>query len=255
MQNIRKRITTTVLIILLLLMAAFPCAAFAQTSKVPMYLTIVAAPLEFTVTERIQMEGVQGNDTLTINPLVVNNIGSSDTLKVSSIAVSDIGSGWTLSADSTDFTAAENAKAYSISCDGNDLSAGTYAPGTTIDPQGNVEFALTGKVGTQSELLTDGSIANLVVTVEKAAALISFTIEGTSYQAEEGMTWAEWVESIYNTAEYKAYEVPNCIYFTNPYDNAVGIRTESGSVITVKKEDVVVSGRSYAHFGSGSGGR
>lgn len=30
--------------------------------------------------------------------------------------------------------------------------------------------------------------------------LISFTIGGTSYQAEEGMTWAEWVESNYNTS-------------------------------------------------------
>lgn len=29
--------------------------------------------------------------------------------------------------------------------------------------------------------------------------LISFTIAGTSYQAEEGMTWEEWVESEYNT--------------------------------------------------------
>ena len=28
--------------------------------------------------------------------------------------------------------------------------------------------------------------------------LISFTINGTSYQADEGMTWAEWCESAYN---------------------------------------------------------
>ena len=28
---------------------------------------------------------------------------------------------------------------------------------------------------------------------------ISFTIEGTSYQAEEGMTWKEWINSDYNT--------------------------------------------------------
>ena len=176
MQNIRKRITTTVLIMLLLLMAVFPCAAFAQTSNVPMYLTIVAAPLEFTVTERIQMEGIQGNDTLTINPLVVNNIGSSDTLKVSSIAVEGTGSGWTLSSADTDFSAAENAKAYSISCDGNDLSAGTYAPGTTIDPQGNVEFALTGKVGTQSEILTMGALQILWLRWKKLDQTIHQTI-------------------------------------------------------------------------------
>ena len=30
--------------------------------------------------------------------------------------------------------------------------------------------------------------------------LITFTINGTTYQAESGMTWSEWVESDYNTA-------------------------------------------------------
>lgn len=29
--------------------------------------------------------------------------------------------------------------------------------------------------------------------------LISFTIGGTSYQAEEGMTWGEWADSKYDT--------------------------------------------------------
>lgn len=32
--------------------------------------------------------------------------------------------------------------------------------------------------------------------------LISFTIDGTTYQAEEGMTWGQWVASSYNTDEY-----------------------------------------------------
>ena len=32
-----------------------------------------------------------------------------------------------------------------------------------------------------------------------SAALISFTISGTTYQAEEGMTWQQWVNSDYNT--------------------------------------------------------
>ena len=32
--------------------------------------------------------------------------------------------------------------------------------------------------------------------------IINFTIAGTSYQAEEGMTWGEWVESSYNTGGF-----------------------------------------------------
>ena len=35
-----------------------------------------------------------------------------------------------------------------------------------------------------------------------APTLISFTIDGTSYQAEEGMTWEEWVNSGYNTYDF-----------------------------------------------------
>ena len=33
--------------------------------------------------------------------------------------------------------------------------------------------------------------------------LISFTIDGTSYQAEEGMTWGDWVNSEYDNDEFR----------------------------------------------------
>ena len=33
--------------------------------------------------------------------------------------------------------------------------------------------------------------------------LITFTINGTTYQAMNGMTWGEWVESDYNVDSYK----------------------------------------------------
>ena len=36
----------------------------------------------------------------------------------------------------------------------------------------------------------------------KKAALISFTIDGRAYQAEEGMTFTEWVNSSYNTDNF-----------------------------------------------------
>ena len=36
--------------------------------------------------------------------------------------------------------------------------------------------------------------------------LISFTIAGESYQAEEGMTWQQWVDSTYNTGSYVVYD-------------------------------------------------
>ncbi len=42
----------------------------------------------------------------------------------------------------------------------------------------------------------------VTLTFEIVKELISFTIEGTSYQAEDGMTWKEWVDSNYNTGGY-----------------------------------------------------
>lgn len=38
---------------------------------------------------------------------------------------------------------------------------------------------------------------------QASPTLISFTIEGTSYQAEENMTWSQWCSSAYNTDGYR----------------------------------------------------
>lgn len=49
---------------------------------------------------------------------------------------------------------------------------------------------------------TDIIQANTNYTLASPATLISFTIGGTSYQAESGMTWAQWVDSSYNTGSF-----------------------------------------------------
>lgn len=58
--------------------------------------------------------------------------------------------------------------------------------------------------------------------------LISFTIAGTSYQAEEGMTWTEWCASSYNTDGYKIYESS---YIVNKDENK-SVGTSQYSAIT-----------------------
>ena len=48
-----------------------------------------------------------------------------------------------------------------------------------------------------------------------SASLITFTIDGTSYQSEEGMTWSEWCSSEYNTGTF--YTSDNSyVYTANP---------------------------------------
>lgn len=58
-------------------------------------------------------------------------------------------------------------------------------------------------------LIGTGAYKFLPYTLTQQTTLISFTIDRSSigsdtisYQAEEGMTWAQWVESSYNTGGY-----------------------------------------------------
>ena len=51
--------------------------------------------------------------------------------------------------------------------------------------------------------------------------MIEFTINGTPYQAEEGMTWGEFIESAYNDGSISTntkygYVVHNDQYLANP---------------------------------------
>lgn len=52
------------------------------------------------------------------------------------------------------------------------------------------------------KFLGDIVIKNVGEVEEETPTLISFTIDGTSYQAESGMDWANWVGSDYNTGGY-----------------------------------------------------
>lgn len=41
-----------------------------------------------------------------------------------------------------------------------------------------------------------------LVYEKQASTTISFSIDNTTYQADEGMTWGEWVNSLYNTGGF-----------------------------------------------------
>ena len=76
---------------------------------------------------------------------------------------------------------------------GNDTVAQTVIKNISV---GNISNAL---FGTWSGVIT----YNVSMENNVAPTLISFTVAGKSYQAEEGMTWAEWVDSDYNVDGYK----------------------------------------------------
>lgn len=84
-------------------------------------------------------------------------------------------------------------------------------------------------------------------TKQGSAKLISFTIEGTSYQAEKGMTWSEWVESDYNNGIDKYRISGNYIYrapgMTMYYISIDG--TASGRVL---KTNEITDGYVYSTY-------
>lgn len=69
--------------------------------------------------------------------------------------------------------------------------------------------------------------------------IITFTIAGTIYQAQEGMTWAEWVASGYNTAGYK---IASGLVFT-----AGGGGTVRLNGTNVSSVDIISSGGTYTY--------
>ena len=92
-------------------------------------------------------------------------------------------------------------------------------------------------------------------TKQGSATLISFTIDRSSiwsdsisYQAEEGMTWAQWVESSYNTGGYMNVGT----WIGDQFGNSVAIR--SGKFVTdVSPSDTIQASTVYVLKSSGSG--
>ena len=75
--------------------------------------------------------------------------------------------------------------------------------------------------------------------IKEAVSLISFTIDGTSYQAEEGMTWAEWVASKYNTNGVKIDSLGNVL-------TSSGLRIATAQYSGAQRStDIIVANKAY----------
>lgn len=87
-------------------------------------------------------------------------------------------------------------------------------------------------------ILADGGTFNVLKGEEGEVSLISFTIESTSYQAEEGMTWGEWCNSEYNTDGY---------YIDD--DDSISNQSVSAWIGTsgnyVFSQDIIIEGYNY----------
>lgn len=77
--------------------------------------------------------------------------------------------------------------------------------------------------------------------------LITFTIGGTSYQAEDGMTWAEWVGSTYNTDGYKLDNWGGDNLFVVTSDDMSCVYDEADS-IEVYSTDIIMNNYAYTLY-------
>lgn len=105
-------------------------------------------------------------------------------------------------------------------------------------------FTITSKLSevTNGDELLAWLRAN--ATKQGAANLISFTIEGKTYQAESGMTWGEWVASDYNTSTYALSG--STVY--NGHGSWVQLNGQS-----CVDTDFIIAGATYVHvYASGS---
>jgi len=77
-----------------------------------------------------------------------------------------------------------------------------------------------------------------VVVEEIKPKLITFTISGVQYQAEEGMTWEEWASTEYNTKKFNA--------LSNGYVGWLDRRVTTGGSSYVTKGQTITEGFSYS---------
>lgn len=129
----------------------------------------------------------------------------------------------------------------------------TFPSGTVIKTNDtNITIAsnvLTLPAGTTIEVnIQNGKMIAFNWDFGNAVQLISFTIDGITYQAEEGMTWAEWVDSEYNTDEFVVDG--NDEYICPPNGVAAYYVGDSSSNL-VKTSDLITANEQYSILGGG----
>lgn len=88
---------------------------------------------------------------------------------------------------------------------------------------------------------------DLVVSAEEVVvneALISFTIDSTSYQAEEGMTWADWIDSEYSDGTYAPH--PNLVAQPCKNQSNYFITEDGTSGGSVLMTDTIIANHAYS---------
>ena len=112
-------------------------------------------------------------------------------------------------AENNDFTVTSGEGAtltYTVTANGEDVASGgeILAVNPTDGKTGTATVTFDIDESAIQYAGTYTGIATFTIAVKDVPkAMINFTIDGTSYQAEEGMTWGDWVNSEYDNDEFR----------------------------------------------------
>lgn len=254
----RKLMSLALALVLSLALAAPAAAADVGTSgstgAVPVTISAEATTFSVTVPTSIPLNvNASAAVTCADNLKIINN--SAGPVEVTGISVQN--SAWSI----VSFNGGNRSSLASEKVNSNKLGIALTPDGGTqiatsttgnqnltptdgewvIPAGGNLPFECAGIATAVSTSASNVEAAKVVFTLawkEAGPSLISFTIAGTSYQAEEGMTWGEWVDSGYNTI--------GC-YYNNQGD---AVKTSTGKFININYNsvttyDVIIANGDY----------
>lgn len=228
-----KKIISSVLC--LVMMLSMGTVAFADSSDFVLTYSNEAS-YEITIPASGTVDKTTGKGTIVVN-VGDANLEDGTAVSVTATSANYSNGSWYLvnTKDATDKIA------YSIGTTdgGSDVVSGSEV--LSADSATSATFYVTvsdtSKVGTFSDTIT--------FTSEIVTAFVEFTISGVPYQAEKGMTWADWVNSSYNTNGFKlstsGYDGENILLGN---DSCIVYGNETWS-IWLYGDDKVVAGNYY----------
>lgn len=122
--------------------------AFADSSNVPMNLTIKAKVIDVLVTEKVTMSAASGKSVMTVSDISIKNNAASNSVYLKSASYGGNSSPWKLVSNSTNFKSmAKNQHKYSLTADGTDLYSGNKSYSEEISSGGTYTITMAGKTG------------------------------------------------------------------------------------------------------------
>ena len=229
-----------------LLLSMMPAAAFA--ADVPVLLTASEAGVDVTVSENITLTSQAGSADLIVSDLTVKNNASIGSVEVTGISA-NAENGWSLVPAEAGFEAMQaNAKKIYIGYGNHDFSSGPITSTILEITPGQTEtINLAAKTGIVTSNISEQRVATVVLTIGIKQGIISFKIDGASYQAEAGSTWSNWINSPYGdktpfSVEY-GKEDDYIIYSYENYNLAVVY--DKANYVYVQPSDKIINGYAY----------